>query len=180
MIYRGSLESGEKIVVENEGEQTQIMLSSGGSGQQQSQSTGFTTGAWTKPPVLFKVKGGAVLEVRTNRGEFHFQISGGTIRSLRDAPRFQSALPLKKSKPDAGPAMSPLPPMKPMRPMEPMKPMRPMEMIMGDMRMSMGKGDETPPKEKSTGKRATRFCTECGGETAPTDKFCSKCGHRLT
>lgn len=188
MTYRGSLESGEKIAVENDGEQTQIMVASDSSGQQQSQSTRFTTGVWTKPPTVLKVKGGAVLEVRSNRGEFHFQITGGAIRALREVPRLQHALPRKKSKADVEPAMRPLPPMKPMRPMEPMKPlapmepmspMRPMEMTMGEMRMSMGKNVDDPPREKSAGKGATRFCTECGREAASKDKFCAACGHRL-
>jgi hypothetical protein len=179
MAYRAVVDSGGEIVVENEGEQTHITLSSGGSGQKQSQSTGFTTGAWTKPPALFKAKGKSVLQIRTNRGEFYFQVNEGGIRALREAPTLNDPLPLKLSKTGEERAIKPLPPMKPMRPMAPMEPMKPMEMTMGSMRMSMGQPDAPASPEKSPSKGVTRFCTNCGREAGPEDKFCAACGHRL-
>ena len=179
MTYRASVDSGGELIVENEGEQTRITLSSGGGAQKQRQGTGFTTGAWTKPPALFKAKGGVVLEIRTNRGDFHFQISGGSIRSLREAPPLKDALPLKKSKSSGQESSESLPPMKPLEPMAPMQGMSPMEMSMGSMRMSMGGSDTPTPREKSTAKGASRFCIRCGHAAARSDKFCAACGRRL-
>ena len=178
MRYEASLDSSSGISVENEGEQTHIALWSGRGGQQQSQGTGFTTGVWTQPPALFDARGGPVLQIVTNRGDFHFQIAHGGIRSLRDAPPLKGALPLKTAKARDS-RWQPLPPMTPMEPMRPMKPMAPMEMTMGDMHMSMGTKQKALAEERTVDGGKKRFCAQCGKSVAPADKFCATCGAPL-
>ena len=53
MTYAHDIGNGQRLLVENDGDNTQVALSSGDSGQQQNQSTGFSTGEWSKPPELF-------------------------------------------------------------------------------------------------------------------------------
>src|ERR1700720_4234708 len=52
MTYARDLGNGQRLLVQNEGDDTQVASSSGDSGQQQNQSTGFNTGGWSKPPEL--------------------------------------------------------------------------------------------------------------------------------
>ncbi|MEW6499127.1 MAG: zinc ribbon domain-containing protein, partial [Cyanobacteriota bacterium] len=63
MAYQCNLDAGQQIIIDNQGEQTAITLTSSGSGQQQSQRTSFTTGIWTSPPVLFRTSTGLVLQL---------------------------------------------------------------------------------------------------------------------
>ena len=53
MTYAYDLENGQRLIVENDGDNTIVVLSSGGEGQQQSQATGFETGKWLKAPASF-------------------------------------------------------------------------------------------------------------------------------
>jgi len=55
-IARCHIGNGQQLLVQNDGDDTQVAMSSGDSGQQQSQSTGFTTGRWSRPPELFREK----------------------------------------------------------------------------------------------------------------------------
>src|ERR1700738_1189861 len=48
MTYVCDIGNGQRLLVENDGDDTQVALSSGDSGQQQNQSTGFNTGKWSK------------------------------------------------------------------------------------------------------------------------------------
>jgi hypothetical protein len=50
MGYAYELENGQQLVVESDGDDTLVALSSGSEGQQQSQATGFDTGKWSKAP----------------------------------------------------------------------------------------------------------------------------------
>ena len=50
MTYAHDLGNGQRLLVQNEGNDKKVALSSGDSGQQQNQSTGFSTGEWSKPP----------------------------------------------------------------------------------------------------------------------------------
>jgi hypothetical protein len=50
MTYTHDIGNGQRLLVENDGDHTQVALSSGDSGQQQNQSTGLNTGKWSKPP----------------------------------------------------------------------------------------------------------------------------------
>jgi len=53
MTYAHDHGNGQRLLVENEGDDTQVALSSGGSGQQQNQSTGFNTGKCRSPRSYF-------------------------------------------------------------------------------------------------------------------------------
>ena len=56
MAYACDIGNRQRLLVQNDGDSTQVALSSGGSGQHQNQSTGFTTGEWSKPPELFRTR----------------------------------------------------------------------------------------------------------------------------
>ncbi len=175
MTYAYDLENGQRLVVENDGENTLVALSSGGEGQQQSQATGFDTGKWTNAPALFRTKEGLVLRIESKGGAEFFSVRGGGIQRMRGEPDLEDAGELKLRESKETLAMEPMKPMKGMQPMEPMKPMRsmrPMEMRMGNMQMSMGGTEEEPKSEK-------RFCTQCGKPAQKTDRFCGSCGNKL-
>ncbi len=123
MTYAYDLESGQRLIVQNDGDDTLVALSSGDEGQQQSQSTGFQTGKWAKTPELFQTRGGLVLRLETKNGMEYIRIRGSQIQSMRSEPDLENAEKLKLKKSDENVAMKP---MEPMRPMEPMKPMEPM------------------------------------------------------
>jgi len=176
MGYECELGNGQRLLVENEGGNTLVALSSDGGSQQQSQATGFDTGKWTKPPSLFRVGKDFILRLETGEGAQFLRIRGSQIQRSRDEPDLKKAekLRLKKSDEAAGmkpiKAMEPMKPMKPMEPMKPMRGMRPMEMHMGDMHMSMGSEKAAP---------ASRFCTQCGHAAHEEDRFCRSCGRPL-
>jgi hypothetical protein len=182
MTYAYEFENGQRLMVQNEDDNTIVALSSGDEGQQQSQSTAFSTGKWSKTPDLFRTRGALVLRVASKSGVEFIRVRGSQIQSMRNEPDLESAekLTLKKSNEQLGmqpmEAMKPMEPMKPMRPMESMKPMgsmRPMEMRMGDMNMSMGAVEKQAPAAK-------RFCTQCGSPAGKDDRFCASCGHALS
>jgi hypothetical protein len=184
MTYAYDLESGQRLIVQNDGDDTLVALSSGDEGQQQSQSTGFHTGKWSKTPELFHARGGLVLRLETKNGMEYIRIRGSQIQSMRSEPDLENAEKLKLKKSDENVAMKPMEPMRPMEPMEPMKPMqpmkpmkpmggmRPMEMRMGGMHMSMGADETEAPL-------AMQFCTQCGKPVQKKDRFCASCGHSL-
>jgi len=175
MTYAYDLENGQRLIAENDGDNTFVALSSGDEGQQQSQSTGFATGKWLKPPELFRTSGKYVLRLETKGGAEFIRVRGTQIQLMRTEPELENAERLKLKKSDENVAMKPMEPMKPMKPMEPMKPMGrilPMEMRMGGMHMSMG----SPEKEVEAAKR---FCTQCGKPARTEDRFCGNCGSEL-
>ena len=65
MAYAHDIGNGQRLLVENDGDDTQVALSSGDSGQQQNQSTGFNTGKWSKPPELFRSSEKLVLRLKS-------------------------------------------------------------------------------------------------------------------
>ena len=127
MTYAYDLGNGQRLLLENDGDSTQVALSSGGSGQQQNQSTGFNTGEWSKPPELFQIHENLVLRLESKNGVKFVAVHGDQIESMRSEPDLKSAerLTLKESNENIS-RMKPMEPMKPMKPMEPMKPMKPM------------------------------------------------------
>ena len=185
MTYAYEFEDGQRLIAQNDGDNTVVALSSDDEGQQQSQSTAFSTGKWLKAPDLFRTRGAVVLRVESKSGVEFIRVRGSQIQWMRNAPDLENAekLKLKKSEERVGmkamEPMKPMKPMEPMRPMAPMKPMepmgsmRPMEMRMGDMNMSMGAVE----KQSSTAKR---FCTQCGAPAGKDDRFCASCGHALS
>lgn len=90
-------------------------MNSGDSSQQQNQTTGFSTGKWSRPPELFRISGKLVLRIESKRGPKFISIHDDQIESLGDEPKLENAekLALKES----------TEPISRMKPMEPMKPM---------------------------------------------------------
>jgi hypothetical protein len=88
-------------------------LSSGDSGQQQNQSTGFSTGKWSKAPELFRISEKLVLRIESKSGVEFIGVHGSQIQSMRE-PDLKNAekLTLKESN-------EKIAQMKPMEPMEP-------------------------------------------------------------
>jgi hypothetical protein len=68
MTYAYDFENGQRLLVQNDGDDTQVALSSGDSGQKQNQSTGFNTGGWSKPPELFRTSENLVLRLESKSG----------------------------------------------------------------------------------------------------------------
>jgi hypothetical protein len=124
MAYACDIGNGQRLLVQNDGDNTQVAVSSGDSGQKQNQSTGFTTGEWSKPPELFRTHENLILRVEGKNGVHFIGIHGNQIESMRSEPKLEHAekLTLKESNENIG-RMKPMEPMKPMKPMEPMKPM---------------------------------------------------------
>jgi hypothetical protein len=124
MAYACDIGNGQRLLVQNDGDNTQVAVSSGDSGQKQNQSTGFTTGQWSKPPELFRTHENLILRVEGKNGVQFIGIHGSQIESMRSEPKLENAekLTLKESNENIG-RMKPMEPMKPMKPMEPMKPM---------------------------------------------------------
>jgi hypothetical protein len=129
MSYYYELENGRRIEFRNEGNQTFVSLASSAPGQQQSQGSGFSTGAWSKEPSLFRLRDELILEIYTQEGSRFLRVDGSQIRSTDGQPNLGDSkpLPLKKASGESGmKPMEPMEPMEPMKPMAPMKPMRPM------------------------------------------------------
>ncbi len=205
MAYQFNLGSGQQIVVQQQGEQTAIGLSSHGAGQQQQQQSTVTTGQWQEPPMLFQTGGGFVLRLVGSQGTTVVQIEASGLQLLSSAavPNLAdaAAVPGQEVADAAGLQvgqarfdMEPMQPMKPMPPMEPMKPMQmgnmsmqmnPMRMQMGDMKLEMGSesSSQSSPSMSSPSReqpQSQRFCTQCGQPVAASDRFCAQCGHQLS
>ena len=119
MSYTYELENGHELVIENDGGETLVSLSSGSESQQQSQATGFDTGKWSKTPTLFQLKEDLVLRLETKDGPQFIRVRGHSIQSMRSEPDFQAAEKLRLKTSDKAAGMTP---MKPLKGMEPMKP----------------------------------------------------------
>jgi NADH pyrophosphatase NudC (nudix superfamily) len=182
MSYTASL-GPQTISIANQGNQTVITLSSQAAGQQQSQSSRFTTGEWRTPPALFRTPTGAIAKIQADAVHF-IQLQAGGMQILSQPPSLSAAEPISMQHRESSSLsdQQPMQPMKPMQPMQPMKPMQmgdmelrmnPMEMRMGDMELRMGKPSSSSPSATH------QFCTQCGQAVAPTDKFCAHCGQAL-
>ena len=127
MAYSCDIGHGQRLLVQNHGEETQVALNSGDSGQQQNQSTGFTTGEWSKPPELFRTHENLVLRVEGKNGVRFIGVHNDQIELMRNEPKLENAEKLTLKESDEKIAeMKPMKPMEPMKPMDPMKPMKPM------------------------------------------------------
>ena len=118
MTYTYDLGNGQRLLVQNNGDNTQVALSSGDSGQQQNQSTGFSTGECSKPPELFRTAENLVLRLESKSGVEFIGVQGNQIQSMRREPKLENAERLTLKESDENIAR--------MKPMEPMKPMKPM------------------------------------------------------
>jgi hypothetical protein len=115
MAYSCEIGNGQRLLVQNDGDNTQVALSSGDSGQKQNQSTSFTTGEWSKPPELLRTRENLVLRLEGKDGVQFIGILGDQLESLQSEPKLENAekLTLKESNEEIAR----------MKPMEPMKPM---------------------------------------------------------
>jgi zinc-ribbon domain len=172
MSYTYELENNHELVIENDGGETLVSLSSGSESQQQSQATGFDTGKWSKTPTLFQLKEDLVLRLETKDGPQFIRVRGDSIQRMRSEPELQAAEKLRLKKSDKAAGMTPMQPMKPLKGMEPMKPIAPMKMRMGDMQMSMGRG-------AAEGESEQRFCPNCGKPVDKGDRVCGSCGKEV-
>ncbi|MGC9502783.1 zinc ribbon domain-containing protein [Baaleninema sp.] len=190
MAYVCELGSNQRVYLDNRGTQTVVTTVSSGAGQQQQSSSGFDTGAWTSPPMMYRTPDGVVLQVRTERGDRTIQIQGQQMQSQTAAQPERIPLNEVDEMPAASePSMEPMKPMEPMQPMQPMQPMKmgdmemnanPMEMRMGNMEMKMG---SPPSMGGQTGGQTgsqRRFCSQCGAPVQAGDRFCGSCGNRLS
>jgi hypothetical protein len=118
MAYSCDIGNGQRLLVQNDGDNTEVALSSGDSGQKQNQGSGFTTGEWSKPPELFRTREDLVLRLEGKNGVRFIGIHGDQIESMRSEPKLENAekMTLKESNENIAR----------MKPMEPMKPMKPM------------------------------------------------------
>jgi hypothetical protein len=121
MTYSYDIGNGQRLLVENNGDDTQVALNSGDSGQQQNQSVGFNTGKWSKPPELFRTGEGIVLRLESKSGIQFVSVHGHQIETMSSEPDLKNAEKMTLKESDENIAR-----MKPMKPMEPMKPMKPM------------------------------------------------------
>ncbi|HBB32671.1 MAG TPA: zinc ribbon domain-containing protein [Cyanobacteria bacterium UBA8803] len=192
MAYVCELGTGQRVYLDNQGNQTVVTTISSSLGQQQQASSSFPTGNWTAPPEVFQTPSGAVLKITTAQGGYYIQVQGGSMSAVSGMPSFGSSQQMQVQQVASPPAssmppMQPIQPMQPMQPMEPMKPMEPlkmgdmqmnmnpMEMRMGNMEMRMGSSVSSSTSAQST----KRFCPKCGVSINLGDRFCSSCGHRL-
>ncbi|WP_416670377.1 zinc ribbon domain-containing protein [Egbenema bharatensis] len=187
MAYVSDLGEGQRIYLDNRGQQTIVTLSSQAPGQQQSQQNGFTTGEWATPPILFQTSTGVIIQIETAEGRSYIQVQANGMKTLSQAPALKNAdvLPMQAESQQQSSNAAEMKPMQPMEPMQPMKPlkmgdmemqMNPMQMCMGDMELKMG--DSVPPARTSEA-TTRRFCTQCGSAVTPDDRFCAHCGHQL-
>ncbi|HEY9627634.1 MAG TPA: zinc ribbon domain-containing protein [Coleofasciculaceae cyanobacterium] len=178
MVYACDLDNGQRLFLDNAGNQTLITLASSSAGQQQQASQSIQTGSWIAPPEVFRMAGSIIVKLRTAQCKHFIQVQGSSVNVLSSAPSLSHAQQIQMQQVNS-------PTSEPMRikPMEPMKPMdmgnmqmnlKPMEMKMGNMSMQMGV-PTAPPAPPST----RQFCSQCGVAIQPDDRFCSSCGHQL-
>ena len=96
MAYACDIGNGQRLLVQNDGDNTQVAVSSGDSGQKQNQSTGFTTGEWSKPPELFRTHENLILRVEGKNGVQFIGIHGNQIESMGSEPKLENAEKLEQ------------------------------------------------------------------------------------
>ncbi len=174
MAYQATLNGTQQLTVINQGIQTQITLMTSSSGQQQSQSSSFTTGDWATPPKLFNTEQGFILQIDGDRAQYFIQIQSNSISTINGRPNLQNATPVELQNIAAPPSQKAanFEPMQPMRMGNMSMDINSMSMQMGNMSMNLG--------NKSRTTSTKRFCSQCGVEAKPSDRFCSSCGHDLS
>lgn len=176
MAYQATLNGTQQVTIANPRNQTQITLIANSPGRQQSQSSSFTTGTWTKPPQLFSTGQGFMLQIEGEQGQYYIQIQSNSISTINGIPSIQNATPVKLRIVDDIPDI-PSPPSIKFKPMQPMKmgnmsmDINSMSMRMGNMSLNLGNRSKTTIPEV--------FCSQCGIEAKAGDRFCRSCGEDL-
>ena len=185
MSYTANLTSSQILAIANSGDRTNITLISSTPGQQQSQSSSFTTGVWQTPPQLYKTEAGFVLKLNSNGKDTYVLIQANGMSSVA-APGLNNAIEIELQETDDAATVSsnmgfePMQPMKPMQPMQSMQPMKMGNMSMDINSMSMKMGNMSLNMNDNQTSSSTKiFCSQCGQEAKPNARFCSSCGHQL-
>lgn len=198
--YRCQLSPNQLLYLSNQGDSTTVTLSSGGAGQQQQSSNGFSTGEWTSAPQLYRLGQAAVIVIEAARQTYYVQCQNGQVQMSGPTEAIATAIaqtqPVSMESVSAEsvsnataspmpnlsmPSMAPMPSMSPMMPPMQMN-NNPMSMQLGNMSMSMSEPSQTEQTNATSqepDQKANRFCTQCGAPAAPTDKFCGACGNAL-
>jgi hypothetical protein len=170
MSYTYELENGHELVIENDGGETLVSLSSGSESQQQSQATGFDTGKWSKTPALFQLRKiwCCAWRLKTARSLFawkqhpkHEERAGPS--SSREAAAQEIGQSCRNDADAANEAIERH---------GADKTDAPIKMRMGDMQMSMGRGAAEGESEQC-------FCPNCGKPVDKGDRFCGSCGKEV-
>ena len=138
MNYFYDLGAGQRIDIENQGNQTIINNSISRPGQQQQSSSSFSTGAWTSPPEFTATPNGILIKLKTLEGEKRILIQGGNV-AMEGTTNLQ-----------------------------PLPPLQPMQMKMGNMQMNMNSPAQQQPTKHFCSQCGTkmglgdRFCSSCG------------------
>ncbi len=175
MAYVASLNDSQKIAISLQGRQTQITLTSSSPGQQQSQSSSFSTGKWLNTPKLLDVGQGFVLQIDTEGGSRYINITGNRIDMVNPPSDLQNYFTVDLK--EVGNSQTAFKPIEPMPSMQPMK-MGDMSMDINSMSMQMG---DMSLKMNDLSKTVTnkQFCSQCGTQAQAGDRFCRSCGHEL-
>lgn len=172
MVYRASLGSFHQLAIANLGGQTQVNLTLSRPGQQQSQSSSFTTGQWRAEPKLFQIGQDYILQIDGEQGKYHLLIQQSSISTVEPPPQLDSYSTVElhqtedSSQNQAG--FEPMPPLK----------MGNMTMDLNSMSMQMGNMSLNLNNQAKTTATKT-FCSQCGTKAQPGDRFCRACGHEL-
>jgi hypothetical protein len=179
MAYKCELGTGQKIYLDNQGNQTVITSIFSSPGQQQQSSSSFSTGKWTSIPEVFHTSQGIFVKINSIEGEYYVQVQGSSLSVMSGTPYLNNCQQMQMQQVDSIPT-SPMPPMKPMKPMQMgnMKMnMNPMEMRMGNMKMNMGSASVSTSTSSHHNRKS--FCPQCGTAINQSDRFCSSCGYNL-
>ena len=182
MAYQATLNGTQQITIFNQGIQTQITSSISSPGQQQSQSSSFSTDKWQRKPQLFQTNQGHILQVFGAEKHFWLVIQTQSIQALETTPNIQNAIPIKLTRITEVPSQSNVDfqPMQPMQPMQPIQPMKMVNMSMDMNSMSMQMGNMSLNLNNQANNITKIFCSQCGQEAKSSDRFCRSCGHELS
>ena len=169
MAYTASLTGNRQLTISSMETQTTISLVSNSPGQQQSQTSSFTTGSWQTAPQLYRLGMGFILKINGGNGSYFILIESNSI-SIVSAPNLNNATVVElQTIPDpVNPQNSGFEPMQPLKMGNMSMDINSMSMNMGNMSMNFGKTSNP-----------TKFCSQCGEKAKSSDRFCSSCGHQL-
>ena len=170
MAYRATL-GNTQLAIAARGMQTQVTLTNSSFGQQQTQSSSFTTGEWNGKPKLFDVRDSFILQINTSSGFHYLRIQQNGIATISNPPDLDgcSLVELEPIDDRDRQVVQPMPPMQPMQ-------MGNMSMDLNSMSMQMG----NMSMDLNQTKTAKQFCSQCGVEAKAGDRFCRSCGHELS
>ncbi|MEM8675696.1 MAG: zinc ribbon domain-containing protein [Cyanobacteria bacterium P01_G01_bin.67] len=172
MAYVATLSDFQQLAIANLGGQTQINLTLSRPGQQQNQSSSFTTGSWRIEPKLFQLGQDYILRIDAEQGLHHILIQQNSVSTVNPPPDLDHHPTLSFSHvPDS--TQDPIE----FKPMPPMK-MGNMSMDINSMSMQMGNMSLQFDRQPKTSENKT-FCAQCGVEAKTGDRFCRSCGHEL-